>query len=110
MNSLNEVADALRKNGMQVVDVADTGSPIAAIVYSAKVGPKQPTDECWEKPHRGSGVDDLVLMLYADCLSVEAIVARAQEVRREFGLAALGQPAFPAAAPGRPGLGSRICN
>lgn len=77
MDGLEEVADALRKEGIKVVDVADTGRSISAIIYSAKVRPAESGVKSRQNlADGGGGTDDMVLMLNADELSVEEIVAR----------------------------------
>jgi hypothetical protein len=81
MNGLEHIASALRERGIKVVDVADTGSSISAIIYSARVNPGQSAPAAGQaKRQTGGGVDDMVLMLNADELSVEEIVARVRGV------------------------------
>lgn len=80
MNGLEQVARALREQGIQVVDVADVGAPISAIVYSAQVDPSGSPSTERSGGLTGGGVDDLVLMLNADYLSVDEIVARVKAV------------------------------
>lgn len=80
MNGLDKIAHVLRENGIHVVDVADVGTPISAIVYSSQVDPHQQRDRDWEDHVTGGGVDDLILMLNADNLSIEEIVARIKAV------------------------------
>lgn len=77
MDGLEEVAGALRQEGIKVVDVADTGTTISAIIYSAKVRPAEEVAKRGQSlADGGGGTDDMVLMLNADELSVEEIVAR----------------------------------
>lgn len=81
MNGLDQVANALAENGIHVVDVADVDAPISAIVYSAKVDPHQPHhSQVTDHVTVGGGVDDLILMLNADDLSTEEILARVKSM------------------------------
>lgn len=77
MDGLEQVVKALREQGVRVVDVANTGGTISAIVYSSRVNPV-PAERKWieARPESGGGSDDMVLMLNADEMSVEEIVAR----------------------------------
>lgn len=77
MDGLDELASALRQEGIKVVGVADTGTTISAIIYSARVRPTEAGSKHEQNPtDGGGGTDDMVLMLNADELSVEEIVAR----------------------------------
>lgn len=83
MDGLEQIARALREHGVQVVDVADVAAPISAIVYSAQAAPVKSGEGRDRERGRtagAGGVDDLVLMLNADDLSVEEIVARVKAV------------------------------
>lgn len=81
MDGLEEVAGALRQEGIRVVDVADTGISISAIIYSARVRPAGAEEKARKvSPGGGGGVDDMVLMLNADELTVAEIVARVRSV------------------------------
>ncbi len=82
MRGLDEIAEALRRNGIRVVDIEDVNEPISAMVYSSAInyGRLKREHPVPATESLGGGVDDLVLMLNADNLEVEEIVARVKEM------------------------------
>ncbi len=81
MNGLDHIARALQEQGIRVVDVADTGAAISAMVYSSRLDTSKLAPSAGQATQEtGGAIDDMVLMLNADELSVDEILARVQSM------------------------------